>query len=947
MENFLFDDLKKSIEYIQNNLEVITSKHEQLIEYIEKTFERLDFLVPYYIVPNAQNLNPADFIDDDTGLVAKNNVFDLLNNFFSSGPRFTHTFILSDAGMGKSSLLVMVRLISLVNSDKIKVHLLKLGKHTTEKIALIENPTKTILLLDALDEDSEAWENFYTRLQLLLQETKYFHKVIITCRTQFFPHQYEEDGRVPGQINLHGFHCSKLFLSPFDDSQVNKYIERKFSDQTDRKKAQLIIDRMNSLKFRPMLLSYIDLLLDRNNTFETTYDIYETLVDEWLNRELRKGVITSKRPLMKACKQIAFKMYSNNKARILKAHEIMDLCSDIKGLNRLPYLSVEGRSLLHINSEGDYKFAHFSIQEFFVASSLLNSSTERKFIENTDQVIGFIGDFLAYRDLENKDSSFLDIRGIILKNKTLNAYNFKNSDLSKSKFENDHLNNMNFQESNLQESNFDTCIIVSCDYNKAKLNDSIFRQCEFKKFKISDLNINNIQFKDCKVLNSSWNNLKLESSKIVSEFFDSKFISLDIFNSIDTSLSFFDCEMKNINIDGCIIESLVLGRCGLSDWEILNSEISKIHHVEVNVTNLKIQDLDSSDFTAEKSFFKNVIFNNTKIKQFNCSFSEFESSELMKIKIEKYNSTDSKWNNLQISNIDFLRSHFVNHIFTQNKFHNSFLANIVLQSSIINSCHFTNNDLSNLTIYSGEIHNSIFTNNKFDSTTIDHTQILESDFKSSNMKNSKITYSNIINSNFQFVDLSNSIVNDCLIKESDFSKANLSKTDLTNVEFNNVKLDGAKYDSETKWPENFDFKNQKALGPYTVISLKTLFHKNLNNYKLESSRLSDSQLKGAILSNIDFSNAILTNSKIEESEIEGCIFDSADLSKSYFYNVKVRNVNFSNANFEDARFLFCVFYNCNLKSAKLQKANFNGSSYNSNTSFPDEFLPRNHKMKPY
>lgn len=78
----------------------LRKKRREEIDKIEKTFGVLDQLVPYYITPDGQNVNAADLEDDDTGLVARDNIFKLLDTFFAGPARFSHAFVLSDAGMG-------------------------------------------------------------------------------------------------------------------------------------------------------------------------------------------------------------------------------------------------------------------------------------------------------------------------------------------------------------------------------------------------------------------------------------------------------------------------------------------------------------------------------------------------------------------------------------------------------------------------------------------------------------------------------------------------------------------------------------------------------------------------------------------------------------------------------------------------------------------------------
>jgi hypothetical protein len=68
-------------------------------------------------------------------------------------------FILSDAGMGKTSLLLMLKLTHLTRFWPQQYHceLLKLGADTLDRVKALRAAGDTVLLLDALDEDRTAW----------------------------------------------------------------------------------------------------------------------------------------------------------------------------------------------------------------------------------------------------------------------------------------------------------------------------------------------------------------------------------------------------------------------------------------------------------------------------------------------------------------------------------------------------------------------------------------------------------------------------------------------------------------------------------------------------------------------------------------------------------------------------------------------------------------------
>jgi hypothetical protein len=355
--------IKKGVELIgelgKNLLNIRTERQDE-IDAIENICGPLDNLIPYYVEPDGQNVNPADLEEDSIGLIAANPILSMLDTFLVDQKRFTHAFILSDAGMGKTSLLVMLKLAFLNKfvQSKCNVVLFKLGKKSLKDIKKIKNPASTILLLDALDEDPEAWDDFHKRIGDLLRASQKFRKVVISCRTQFFPKDQEEDSRIPGIFKLHGFYCFKLFLSPFNDEKVAEYLKRRFRKKKEREKANVIMEKMHFLKFRPMLLSHIDLLIPQNCSFDTAYEVYQAMVEEWLDREIKipgkspKDPIVSgdeKNLLFSACMAIAKHLYDKNEPWI--NHKTMQDILSAELLDSIDSMKIGGRSLLHRTSE--------------------------------------------------------------------------------------------------------------------------------------------------------------------------------------------------------------------------------------------------------------------------------------------------------------------------------------------------------------------------------------------------------------------------------------------------------------------------------------------------------------------------------------------------------------------------------------------------------------------
>ena len=104
-----------------------------------------------------------------------------------------------------------------------------------ELIKNIPDQEGTILFLDALDEDTKAITDHRQRIRELMDACYKFKRVILTCRTQFFPRDEEipiDTGIVrlgPRQAGDKGtYEFWKLYLSPFDDSDVTLYIKKRY-----------------------------------------------------------------------------------------------------------------------------------------------------------------------------------------------------------------------------------------------------------------------------------------------------------------------------------------------------------------------------------------------------------------------------------------------------------------------------------------------------------------------------------------------------------------------------------------------------------------------------------------------------------------------------------------------------------------------------------------------
>ena len=351
----------------------------------------------YYIETNFQNIDPAnqhDFLINQSFVAKEKLIPFFIKRGLKSNSENKYFFVLADSGMGKTTFMINLyfRYFRLIRWPKYHIKLLPLGKRDIEHdIIRIEEPKKTILLLDAFDEDQKAIVDYKKRLSDLLEITSDFKSIIISSRTQFFSSALQEPAetgimKYGVEKGIHKFF--KIYISPFTEKDIKRYLRKKyFSIQFKKKRAaKKIILRCPNLMIRPMLLAYIDDLVTHEKGFSYTFQIYDVLIQKWIEREASR-VEFSKRvqyneQLYNFSKAIAVDIYEKRKIRtelFINGEDIKPFAE--KNNINLSDLDLKTKSLLNRNSEGQYKFSHKSILEYFLSLELYANA---EFKENFD-----------------------------------------------------------------------------------------------------------------------------------------------------------------------------------------------------------------------------------------------------------------------------------------------------------------------------------------------------------------------------------------------------------------------------------------------------------------------------------------------------------------------------------------------------------------------------------
>ncbi len=330
-------------------------------------------------------------------------------------------FLFGDSGTGKSAALVnlFVDYIKKHNAKNLpfKIRLISLREdNALDQIKRIpdEERKNYILLLDAMDETPEVkgpthFNNFLNELKTAFHD---YARVVITCRPQFFKdNSSEKDITDPEiQTSTDFVECTNYYLAPFNNEQVQEYLDRAISyrlDNPKRRKAEDIVNKHHFITFRPLILTYIQDIVEHDKPIDTTLDLYDIIIQSILKRDIKKTI----RPRdlnekilqwWEASSLVAKYMYENQKLDITDSELDSILPNDIDK-------QFKQRSLL-TRYGNTFHFSHKSFYEYFMAYRFLQYPKEIK------QVYGMDFALKIYKEAYQAWSKQKDTPFAVLKN---------------------------------------------------------------------------------------------------------------------------------------------------------------------------------------------------------------------------------------------------------------------------------------------------------------------------------------------------------------------------------------------------------------------------------------------------------------------------------------------------------------------------------------------------
>lgn len=317
---------------------------------------------------------------------------------------------LADCGMGKTTFLINLY-YRILKQGKYPCQFISLQNSSClERIGRIPEKGKTILLLDALDENDNAIINYNAFIEKLEQETQEFYRVVITSRTNFFESESKEHLSEQKRTNGTSSKLSglrKFYITPFTDEDIQHFLRLRYRFKRKKRiQSWKIISQNKNLSVRPLLLRFMDELLADEQTFEYDFQLYECLFRKWIDREKKSLRDGNGEGLYDECQQMAKSIYY----QWMKSGKIGIYLDELTENNFVPgieSMQLKGHAMLNRTSDGLYKFSHKSYWEYMLAKLALSDVyfASEMLIKNFDRAMVFLEEMLQYYEIHENEQT--------------------------------------------------------------------------------------------------------------------------------------------------------------------------------------------------------------------------------------------------------------------------------------------------------------------------------------------------------------------------------------------------------------------------------------------------------------------------------------------------------------------------------------------------------------
>ncbi|MCV6608497.1 MAG: pentapeptide repeat-containing protein [Campylobacterales bacterium] len=532
-----------------------------------------------FIATKARLINPEAVKDSEIHIGGNGvDVVSHITTWYQNSEGKKYFALLGDSGMGKtfSCMKVALDLIKLRKKNKslpIPIYLdlrFFAGSTLIDKDFFIEEIIETVvkksetrfsnytsfiqiqkeiqrgnvfIIFDGLDEvlvhleDKRRADSFIRELRKVafIEDKDVYNKVLISCRTNYFPTLKEQfsllSGNTREQDQKRDFEV--LNLLPFKWEQVEEYCSKIGVDFFKFKDLITSIHNLEEMVTKPFTLklitSQIKKLEEKQVAGRTVNSgtIYFNIIDEWLARDYGKHIFEeSHKPRVmrdlslflwkEKTREIGYKKLDDWLYEWLMKYPSIN--NKYTGKKR-DTLSNDLRTATFIVRPGieKFMFAHTSLHEFFMAWGIFEKIVEEKFGEldfslPSKETLDFLVDI--FLDRKEEQEKFRENFPKIFQGEysSKNLLGFEIFYLfSKRKIdlkgivtlENENLEKREFHKIDLQNSQIKNC----------KINGAVFKKCNLSKGNFQNTSFNDTRFINTKLAKTNFTDTKLQYSK--------------------------------------------------------------------------------------------------------------------------------------------------------------------------------------------------------------------------------------------------------------------------------------------------------------------------------------------------------------------------------------------------------------------------------------------------
>ncbi len=314
----------------------------------------------------------------DYSVVPPGDLFEWLEERLARGAATNPILLLGEAGSGKSAFAVHYYLY-LRRRKRLPYHpkLLFLNSpEVEERLANIPNPSETVLILDGLNEDWQAFQSVQNRLAYLMARCARFRQVIFTCRPAFMPEKLlnapGEDSFIitaPASDGSRVFRFDVLRLPAPDPEQTRRIIARRagVGRPANRRKIREWRKRNPEWFKYPFLLSRSVAFLEHPPEKHSMFQCYQILEHHWLGK---CSWWVDEAALSAFLEELAATIYrgvANRESFFLPEEEVEQLIARQPRLfTPLNKWKLGPEAFLYCDKAGNYSFAHFTFFEYYL-----------------------------------------------------------------------------------------------------------------------------------------------------------------------------------------------------------------------------------------------------------------------------------------------------------------------------------------------------------------------------------------------------------------------------------------------------------------------------------------------------------------------------------------------------------------------------------------------------